>query len=110
MPQANPAAARLTKAMRDAMKHQGLSVSDLADVIGRQTGVRCDPQWVYKVTGDYDYPVLIRVSPHLATLARALNLDPVQLVVDAVGPELDSPADSEHADHGTDGVHGVRPQ
>jgi hypothetical protein len=94
VPQANPAAARLAKALRDAMKDQALRVSDVAKRIERLTGVRPEYMWVSRATSDHGYPQLIRVHPDLAMLARALDLDPLQLVIDAISPELAQSAEA----------------
>jgi transcriptional regulator with XRE-family HTH domain len=78
----NPEAARLADTLRAAMKSQSLSGSDLADEIERLTGGRPSAMQVSRwLRGERP---LIRVSPDLTLIAGALNLDPVELICDAV--------------------------
>jgi hypothetical protein len=67
------------------MKDQALNGSDLADRVERLTGERPNAMRVSRWTNPYGSGrPLIRISPDLAVVAAALNLDPVELICDAV--------------------------
>jgi hypothetical protein len=67
------------------MKDQALSGADLADRVERLTGDRPSPVWVSRRL--LGVRPLIRVSEDLFVIAAALELDPMDLVEDAVrGP------------------------
>lgn len=78
----NPEAARIADMLRTAMKSQNLNGPALADEIERLTGNRPGPMTVSRwMRGERP---LIRVSPELDVIARALKLDPVELACDAI--------------------------
>lgn len=88
----NPEADRLAEALRAATKSQCLSGADLAKAIERLTGERPSEMTVSRwLRGEQ---ALIRVSPHLAVIAAALGLDPVELACDAIR-QADTPAEPE---------------
>lgn len=100
----NPEAARLAEALRAAMKDQALNGADLADRVERLTGERPNAMRVSRWTNPYrSGRPLIRISPDLAVVAAALNLDPVELICDAVRQARDvevpaRPNPGEYAD------------
>lgn len=78
----NPSAARLAAQLRVAAKAQSLRNSDLADRVGGLTDRRITDVWVSRrLNGSRP---LIRISPDLFVLAAALELDPMDLIEDAV--------------------------
>lgn len=79
-------AARVADTMRGAMKSQTVTVAALAGAVERLTGRPYHHQYASRrLTSDRP---LITISADLAPLARALGLDPVQLVADAYRAHL----------------------
>jgi transcriptional regulator with XRE-family HTH domain len=87
---ANPEAARLADKLRTAIEDQALRGPAIADRVEGLTGVRPSAMTVSRwLSGERP---LIRVSPHLRVLAEVAGLDPLELVHDAIAPELTEPA------------------
>lgn len=77
-----PEAAHIAEALRTATKSQNLNGAGIADAVERLTGQRPNAMQVSRWLSA-GIP-MIRVNPDLATVCRALGLDPVELACDAV--------------------------
>jgi hypothetical protein len=86
----DPAAAHLAARLRTAVKDQALSGLDTAGEVERLTGKRPTRTWLSRRTNPHGkrFQPLIRISPDLFTLAQVLNLDPLDLIEDAVRATL----------------------
>jgi len=84
------AAARLAERISAAVKSQGLNGETLAQRVERLTGAKPSPMAISRWRRGLAATLpMVSVSPHLVTLARALDLDPHALAVDVVRHEID---------------------
>lgn len=86
-------AARLAEALRAAKKDQALSGSQIAEQIERLTGSRPSLMWVTRrLRGQVP---LVRVAPEFYALARALGVDPQELLAEIMASAVDGAAPAE---------------
>ena len=79
----NPVAARLAEALTQAAaKDQALSGSEIARRVEQLSGRPFRPQYVSRVLNGTR--PLVHISPNLELIARALGLDPRQVLIDAL--------------------------
>lgn len=83
---ADRAAAHLAARLRTAMKDQALRGREVADRIERLTGDRPSEVWVSRRTNPdgVKFVPLLKVSDDMFVIAAALDLDPMDLIEDAV--------------------------
>lgn len=85
----HPVAARLAEALTQAAaKDPALSGSEIARRVERLSGRPFPPQYVSRAFNG-SRP-LIHISPNLELIARALGLDPRQVLIDAISQDSET--------------------